>query len=1193
MNIPHLCPINSARLVILALWSCLFYSACSSHEGRFSEADKLNRKSFTFRYRNVDSTRIMAQKALVIADREGYDEGKAKALLNLAFCHVVRMEYDDADSLLDVADSVTDNDITRLEVAVQRMRLCQRRSQNKDFYFQKASADKLIEKIRSNRDNFSDMDLRRYTYGRSEYGIVLSTYLYYVQLYEESSEALLDVGNDPDMILISDTAQYIGYLYNIGAGGILRGLSDKELLIKEFNNLMMCYIIAHKAGYVYWEANALQSISEHISDAESLDIIRGCDAASLRYLNDDNVPDSLLFGNLAERALLGFEQYGDVYQIAGAKRTLSQCYRNMGDHYSELDYLLSAVEDSVVYQAPDLVASINEKLSLAYSAIDEKQMSDYFRNLYLDIQDSTRQDRQLEARVDELTFMLNKTRALIIAIILLLLFLSAVVYTLYRRRKRNANTSNLESIETKFNQWKDTYQKSMDEADEQIEELDEQINTLSIQKENALRVNVEQHAKISFVRNIMPLIDRMLHAAKSYRQSGDKEQLGYVSDVSSSILDYNASLTRWVQLRKGQITMRIETFALKDIFDIVALGKSSFTSKGINLNIEDNGIRVKADRALTLFIVNTLLDNARKYSREGGTVTLSASDSAQYADYVEISVKDEGEGMSQEKVDGLFDYKPIDNGTEDLTTQKSHGFGLMNCRGIITRYKKTSEFFAHCSIFARSEEGKGTTITFLLPKIVKMLILLLTIIPSLLASQAYAAPSRADKGKVLKREIVCDEAPRYADSVYSANVNGNYAYAIIYADSCLSAINRAYLSIPEVDKRDTLSFSSNGTEIRWKRSGIDYDYMLIAFLRNEIAVASLALHDWTMYEQNNKSYTGLYKECSKDTTLNTYCQTMERTEQQYNISVVVLVILFVVLLFLFWWFYVREVIHHRRSKVVLNDLVTAMNEGDDMATLKSTMERSLALLSNENIEALSSKVRPFATTMRDELSQAYASLTEAVSSIHSKTESIGVLQRERDKIVVSNNVIDNTLSALKHETMYFPSRISTLVENGSSEELLDVIEYYRALYAMLSAQCARNEQDIVYSVRRMPLSALGFDFSSCDEEQLTKVSIIANKQLMDYLALIIKRKNNREKPQAQWGRVDDRYISLTVSCPNLLLSDEQLSQAFSPSSPDVDMLILRQILRETGSATNSYASGIRLVKQDDILAFVITLPAVS
>lgn len=1202
MNISHHNYINSIRLILLVVWSCFLYSACSSDGGRVSNADITNRKSFGARYRNVDSTRIYATLAFETAKEELYGEGMAKALLNLAFYHTVRMEYSKADSMLCQADSVTDNDITRLEIVVQKMRLCQRRSQNKEFYFQKSYADKLIEKIRSNRDSFSDMDLRRYTYARSEYGIVLSTYLYYVQLYDESSEALLEVGNDPDMVLLSDTAQYIGYLYNIGAGGILRGLSEKELLIKEFHNLMMCYIIAHQSGYIYWEANALQSISEHISDAESLAILRDYDAASLRYINEDNVPDSLLSCNLAERALQGFVRYGDLYQIAGARRTLSQCYQAVGDHHSELNCLLSAIQDTVIYQAPDLIASICEKLSLAYSGLDDKQMSDYYRNLYLDIQDSTRQDRQLEARADELSFMLNKTRGLIAVIILVLIVMSFVVYFLSRRRRKHNYSAGLDTLKASFNAWKETSRAAIEEQEMEEEELDEQINALTIQKEDAIRINVEQHAKISFVRNIMPLIDRMLHAARQCRKNNDDAQLQYVADVCSSILEYNTSLTRWVQLRKGKITMRIESFSLNDIFDIVSLSKSSFSAKGLTLNVCPSSFVVKADRALTLFVINTLLDNARKYSRDKGSVTLLAEESKSYPDYVEISVKDEGEGMSQEKADGLFDYKPIDNGMEDLTSQKSHGFGLMNCRGILTRYKKTSEFFSHCDIFARSEEGKGTSVTFLLPKAIRTMLVFFVMLMSM-SSIAYAGisplslPSNSGKAKGIT-ELICPQAGLLADSVYQANVDGRYYDAIHFADSCLRVINESYRSLPQVNVHDTLTLECNGAEMRWLESGILYDYMLIAYVRNEVAVSALAVHDWTLYEQNNKAGTSLYKECSRDTTLNTYCETMERTERMYDISVIVLICLFAILIFLFWWFYVREVLKRRKSKLQISDLINVLQSSNTQNTehtpenLLSSIDNSISLLCDENIETMSSDVRSLALSMKDELTGIREDLTRILSSIHDKQDVIAVMQREKDMVNVSNNVIDNTLSALKHETMYFPSRISNLVGEGVTDELLDVITYYRSLYAMLSAQCARNEQDVVYPVSMLPIRRFSFSFPDYTEEELESVKVIANEQLMAYLSLIIKRKNNREIPVAKWSREQAKYLTLTILCPGFILTDKELSEAFSPSSTDVDMLILRQILRETGSASNSYASGIRLTRQDGLPVFVITLPTV-
>lgn len=61
--------------------------------------------------------------------------------------------------------------------------------------------------------------------------------------------------------------------------------------------------------------------------------------------------------------------------------------------------LIKALEtNKEVEKAPDLVASIYERLCMVYSALNDKQKSDYNRNIYLDLQEQTRQDRQLEAR---------------------------------------------------------------------------------------------------------------------------------------------------------------------------------------------------------------------------------------------------------------------------------------------------------------------------------------------------------------------------------------------------------------------------------------------------------------------------------------------------------------------------------------------------------------------------------------------------------------------------------------------------------------------------------------------------------------------------------------------------------------------------------------------------------------------------
>lgn len=1086
---------------IFILLFVAFVCACSTDRSDKERVDALNDHSYDMRYKNVDSTRIYANMAYAEAEKIGYRSGMSEALLNQAFYTIARMDYLKSDTLLSRADSLAEDDITRLCVEVQRMRLCQRRSQNKDFYVRKNEADRYIENIHSDIEDESPRKRKQYTYARSEYGIVLSTYLYYVNLPIESSEALLSIAKDKDIQLHSDTAQYLGYLYNIGAGGILRDGTAEDIARREFDCLMQCYMLARHNGYLFWEANSLQSLSEHLANPEELAAYHRDDDPCIRFLNDDAVPDPMLSGNLAERSLQCFVRYGDIYQIAGGWRTLASCYHDIKDHEAELSCLLNAVDDSLILQAPDLVASISEKMSMAYSALGEKQASDYYRNQYLDMQDSTRQDRQLEARAEELSALVSRTELLITAIVIVLSILVVALAILIHFHRKN----------------KDKYKHN-----ERLEELGENLLALSLQTEDALRINVEQHAKVTYAENIMPLIDRMLHSVENASKSGIGN-LEYVSDVCKSILEYNAQLTSWVQLRKGQVSLHVETFPLQSLFSIIKMNVKSFNTKGVRLSVQDTDISIKADKVLTLFLINTIVDNARKYTPEGGEVVVSATKCESFDGYAEVSIEDSGKGMTQEQADHLFDYGTIIDQKEDLTEQKSHGFGLMNCRGIMDRYRKTSELFSHCEIKAESEKGKGTRILFRLPIAVRAtLVALLAMLPAF---------SFANKNNSVESA--------WADSVYNANVEGRYAEAISYADSCFRSINKSYSTLKGVNVNDTLTITYNGAELRWWTKKVAVDYDIIIYVRNEVAVSALALNDWDLYNANNKAYTKLYKECSQDSTLSTYCATMERTENTNNLAMVVLVLLFLGLVAVFWLFYVRDVLHNRR-----------------------------------NLDQI----------------------------CREKEESIAKMTRERDRLYVSNNVIDNTLSALKHETMYFPSRIaqdnskimtSEAIDEQGVSELSETVGYYRNLYSMLCTQCIRNASEISYPMAPFAVSSLKLDFSGENDG----VEIIANKQLMDYLVLLLKRKNNRETPSAEiilggGSNLGRKYITLAVDCFNIRMLKADAEALFSLATKDVDYLIMRQILRENGTATNAFAIGIRAeIADKGYTRFVITLLA--
>ena len=1181
----------------------MFFSACSYENDGHQEVDRLNSVSYAQRYRNLDSSRIYAQSALQKAKKNRYDEGRAEAALNLAFYDLARLDYNHADSLISFADSLTDDNITRLIVEIQRMRLCQRRSQNKEFYLHKTSADNILSKLKADLHTFTTWQRQKYTYAVSEYGIVLSTYLYYVNLMEESAQALLAIKSEADISLLNDTAQYLGYLYNIGAGGILLHGDKDQLFLREFQSLMQCYMLSRHTGFRFWEANSLQSISEHIAEPYGLRLVKENSPESLRYLNDDNVPDSFLAGYLAERSLQIFLDYGDIYQIAGAWRTLSQCYHRIGDYESQLSCLTNAVEDTMIFQAPDLLASIYEKFSIAYSALNDKPASDYYRNLYLDIQYYTRQDRQLEARAETLANTVSKMQLLLSLVVFVLVALVIISILLIYYRNHRDYSSQINKLKTRILDWKNRKDMELSAIREDKEQLEEQQQILRLQQDNALRTNIEQHAKVAYTQSILPLIDRMLHSVSAPPEKIKLDNIQYVYDICTSIIEYNNNFTTWVQLKRGQVSLNIEKFPLDELFDIMRLNEKSFAMAGISLVVEYSDIFVKADKVLTLFIINTIADNARKHTPSGGTVIISAKESQENEGYAEIRISDTGAGMDTEQCNQLFSYKPILNGKENLNEQRSHGFGLINCRGIMDKYKKTSTLFSKCSIKAKSEKGRGTCITFTLPMIIKTLIL------SLIFLLPFFVPSYASETMSLIYE---NKLNAYADSVYECNVRGDYSEAISFADSCFRVINENYRTLYPSNPDDTLSLLSDETEIRWQEKAVVADYDIIIFLRNEIAVASLALHAWDLYENNNNIYTKLYKLCSRDTTLNTYCITMEKTEKTSNIYVIILCILFCLLAIFFWMFYLKDTIKHRKSHANLCNIVRMLNE-------ESKENVVLELLTDKRISGYSKEMQPIAIDIRDNVCNVIHDKTSLIDTIEIEKDELSRLKRECDRIYISNSIIDNMLSTLKHETMYYPSRICFLIKEYMTEfssvdrsksatsdvtarrnekirEIFEIISYYRNLYAMLSTQVKSIETKGV-TINRIKLKNLRFDFESYWKEvPENSLYILANQSLMNFLCFIIKKRNANATPIVKSVSVSDNYITINVLCKNIIMTNSHISKLFSLSSNDFDFLIIRQILREIGTSSNHFATGIIVRNTEktntDMLSLFITLPTI-
>ena len=1144
-------------LTLLQLAIAALLSVACSDTGNRAEVDRLNEVSYSYHYRNLDSTRAYAKRALELS--QNYDDGRAEALNNLAFVEIARMNYARAFTILTSIPEQTDNQIEQLVSDVQLMRLCQRRSENKNFYHYLQHAQDCLKRIHEDEGLLDERQRARLIYARSEFAIVYSAYLYYLGQLRQSTEALMSIDAGGDVV--RDTAQLLAYYYNVGSGGILSGTTHERVVQAEFDNLMRCYLLSRQYHYRYWEANSLQAISEHLQNDDDRRRLTADNLQEIDFVNVDQMPDSLLSGNLAQRALTLFEAYGDVYQISGAWRTLSTSYRNIGDYNSAYACLTNALEkDTAINAAPDLVASIREQMSIVCSAMGDKQRSDYNRNIYLDLQERTRQDRQLEARAEQLSFSLRQLDFMIVAVIVLIaIIIGLLSYFGYLRHKQRRMVST-DKLLAPLDEWKQKCEAKYEEKQEEIEETEDEASMKKSQKEHYGEISVEQRTKIMIASSVVPLINRLTRefdivSEENCTPESRDEHLAYAGQLVDSIAECNQQLTKWIRLKQGGLQLNIKSFMVKDVFDVIRRNATDYLRHGITLHVDDNDAVVKADPVLTLFMVNTIAENARRYTPEGGEVKVTAEEAD---DYVEISIADNGSGMSKEQLDGLFTRKIIKDSTNDKT-EGGHGFGLINCKGIIDKYRKTSSIFSVCSISAESEVGHGSRFFFRLPKGVKRM---LTVAVLLVCQCVMTLASTERFNNIADMET---RARAYADSAYNCNIKGQYKRTVVFADSCIRLLNRIYPErIPNASRRKRLmtlngDYPAVAAELQWFRDSVKANYGTILDLRNETAVAALALRDWNLYSYNNSVYIQLFRECSADNTIASYVKTMQQAESNRSVAMIMLIVMFVSIFPAYYLLYYRHRMYYRLcvdkiaeiNRVLTDETIPSEEKLKRIDTLwpEDSPGKNAKRTADRRPKELNDVVKAIRNSVEEDLNHE--------RKMHEQEElAKDALRRqtmECDRLYVSNSVVDNCLSSLKHETMYYPSRIRQVLDGGELTQeglvsLRELANYYRMLYTALINQTVHTRYRI------------------CSMDEILT--------MMNYLFAILKRKNGGVPPLRSTTPYGNSYVQLTATLDRCTERVDS-HKLFTPYTDDFDYLVCCQIMRDIGDFTGMRASGIQ------------------
>ena len=1256
--------------------------------------DSLNGKAYAYRYRSLDSSYKYADAAY--RQVNFYKSGKAEASNNLGFCAYMNMDFDRAEALHKEVYKLTKNELELLIADIGLMKICQRTAMNKEYYDYRNSALRRMKRIREESDLFADRhETLRLDYAFTEFFIVSSIYYYYLQQRQEAIDALNQIPEDE---ALTDTNQLLYYHYIKGSASLVEANNPEERKLREFDQLYYTWRIAVQSKNPYFEGNGLQGLANLMVSPANFEFYR---VRRTHALDQFDFPvDSLMPLRMAQLALEKFQEYDDLYQIAGAYVSIGK-YLNAHGRYSEaLDTLTKALDcvnqhhllyyhykadtldklwpyaegdttytgvpwitEEKVKTVPEWISRIREQLSVSYAGLGMKHASDYNRNIYLDIRNFTRQDKELESRYISLEAG-SRQMTLVLSVVIVGLVLVVILWWFFNKSSKTRNQVDVERLQQILSLCRDItssipmnvplIQQGIDQLfgkgrmtleipeegkaalvpvhrlskDEKAlvhvlepyiiwaadnEQMVEALSDERIQLEKQ-RYVYEQHiagnkrqnlikkACLAIVNGINPYIDRILNEVHKLTEKGyiddekiKKEKYQYIDELVTTINEYNDILALWIKMKQGTLSLNIETFGLNELFDLLGKGRRAFEMKEQTLEIEPTHAMVKADRALTLFMINTLAENARKYTPEGGVIKVYARTTDSY---VEISVEDNGRGISAEDVAQIIGEKVYDsrvigmkNATDadELKENKGSGFGLMNCKGIIEKYKKTNELFRVCVFNVESELGKGSRFYFRLPSGVRKVIgvLLCLLLPFGMGSCLYdpIPPMLQDTDSIVvitdsAYEDLLDAASDYANAAYFANVDEQYEIALQYADSAILLLNEHYQKYARPDATHRyMKLVGEGipAEILWWNELFDSDYHVILDIRNEAAVAFLALKQLDAYSYNNSAFTDLYKLQGEDQTLEGYCRQLERSNINKTVGIILCFVLLIVSLVGYYLLYLRKRIQNRLSleqvleinqKVFAASLIRPQEQENaealqrEESTLKEipqrivdeafgsvnellTIDRMGIAVYNETTHLLEYASSPgqempemvqLCFDSREYISEQHRQAIPLMVEAGGEHQCVGVLYLERregteqetDRLLfelvaryvaivvfnavvklatkyrdiesaheetqraswedsmlhVQNMVLDNCLSTIKHETIYYPNKIKQIIgrlnaqnlsekeEKEAVETMTELIEYYKGIFTILSSCASRQLEEVTFRRTTIPVQEL-------------------------------------------------------------------------------------------------------------------------
>lgn len=184
-----------------------------------------------------------------------------------------------------------------------------------------------------------------------------------------------------------------------------------------------------------------------------------------------------------------------------------------------------------------------------------------------------------------------------------------------------------------------------------------------------------------------------------------QKTLNIIINSSNFIIDYFNKLLNWSNLRAKEIILSKTWFKLIEVIkssEIIFSLRIAEKKQKLIIDCDEN-IKLLADESYFQQVINNLLNNAIKYTLDGGSITIDANE---VKNSIIIKIIDTGIGITGVTKDELFG-STFHKSTRGTKGEKGTGVGLRICKIISEAHGFDLSY--------KSEEGKGTEFYITIP----------------------------------------------------------------------------------------------------------------------------------------------------------------------------------------------------------------------------------------------------------------------------------------------------------------------------------------------------------------------------------------------------------------------------------------------------------------------------------------------